>query len=281
MFMTSMNPRISSWQGKRVWIVGASTGIGAALIKPMINQGARLAVTARREPALFSAFTKATGLSVEQTRSGGHQLICADVTEVGELQAAHDTLLKQWGAIDLIIWVAGTYAPMQADNFELTRALAVVNTNLSGVLNGLAVVLPTLLKQGKGGIAIVSSVAGYSGLPKALIYGPTKAALINLCESLYLDLHPRGIGVTLINPGFVDTPLTAGNNFKMPALISADTAAEAILSGLARGDYEIHFPHRFTRWLKFLRILPYWLYMPLIGRATREDGAAQAQVQRD
>ncbi len=276
-----MNPRITNWRGKRVWIVGASTGIGAALIQPLLARGARLAVTARREPALVNAMTKATGQTLEQIQAGGHYLICADVTEVAELQSAHDTLIKHWGGLDLIVWVAGTYAPMQADSFELARALAVVNTNLSGVLNGLSVLLPTLLKQNKGGIAIVSSVAGYSGLPKALIYGPTKAALINLCESLYLDLHPRGIGVTLINPGFVDTPLTAGNTFKMPALISAEAAAQAIVSGLQRGDYEIHFPHRFTRWLKFLSILPYWLYMPLIGRATREEGTSRADILRD
>lgn len=265
-----MNPRIANWRGRRVWIVGASTGIGAALIKPLVEQGASLAVTARGEPALLNAFTRATGQTHEQLHVSGHRLICADVTRIDQLRTAHNALLEHWGGIDLIIWVAGTYAPMQAQTFELSRALALVNTNLSGVLNGLDVVLPTLLKQGNGGLAIVSSVAGYSGLPKALIYGPTKAALINLCESLYLDLHPRGIGVTLINPGFVDTPLTAGNKFKMPALISAEAAARAILTGLERGVFEIHFPHRFTRWLKFMRILPYWLYMPLIGRATRD-----------
>ncbi len=152
-----------------------------------------------------------------------------------------------------------------------------VNTNLSGVLNGLdhGIADVSEARQGRPGDCI-ASVAGYSGLPKALIYGPTKAALINLCESLYLDLHPRGIGVTLINPGFVDTPLTAGNKFKMPALISADAAAQAIIAGLERGVFEIHFPHRFTRWLKFLRILPYWLYMPMVGKATRDQTSAGA-----
>ena len=276
-----MNPRITNWKGLRVWIVGASTGIGAALIKPLIGRGARLAVTARGESALTTALSSATGQSWEAIKAAGHLLVCADVTQADELRSAHDSLIKQWGGIDLIVWVAGTYAPMQADTFELARALAVVNTNLSGVLNGLEQVLPTLLKQGKGGLAIVSSVAGYSGLPKALIYGPTKAALINLCESLYLDLHPRGIGVTLINPGFVDTPLTAGNKFKMPALVSADAAAQAIIAGLERGVFEIHFPHRFTRWLKFLRILPYWLYMPLVGKATREQNSARELLRDD
>ena len=126
----------------------------------------------------------------------------------------------------------------------------------------------TLLAQGRGGIGIVSSVAGLSGLPQALIYGPTKAALINLCESLYLDLHARGIGVTLINPGFVATPLTAKNEFSMPALISAETAAREILRGIGRGEFHIHFPKRFTNWLRLLRLLPYRWYFYLIHKVT-------------
>jgi NAD(P)-dependent dehydrogenase (short-subunit alcohol dehydrogenase family) len=114
----------------------------------------------------------------------------------------------------------------------------------------------------------VSSVAGYGGLPTSLVYGATKAALINLTETLYLDLAPRGIGVYLINPGFVKTPLTDRNTFRMPALISADEAAAEILAGLARGCFEIHFPRRFTRWLKLLRVLPYRWYFALVHKGT-------------
>jgi short-subunit dehydrogenase len=129
-------------------------------------------------------------------------------------------------------------------------------------------VLPILLKQGAGGIGIVASIAGLRGLPQALIYGPSKAALINLCESLYLDLRPRGIGVYLVNPGFVETPLTAGNDFAMPALISASTAAAELLRGLERGEFHIHFPKRFTNWLRLLRLLPYHWYFWLVHKAT-------------
>lgn len=272
-----MNPPITDWQGLRVWIVGGSTGIGAALIKPLIDRGAKIASTARREAPIVAAFSKATGLSRTALEAAGHRVLCADVTRIETLRAAHDSLIQQWAGIDLILWVAGTYAPMRADSFDHAGAAALVETNLSGVLNGLAVTLPTLLKQGRGNLTIVASVAGYSGLPKALIYGPTKAALINLCESLYLDLHQRGIGVTLVNPGFVDTPLTEGNDFKMPALISADEAAQAIVRGLARGHFEIHFPHRFSRWLKLLRIMPYWLYMPIVARITRDPTTVSPQ----
>jgi short-subunit dehydrogenase len=124
------------------------------------------------------------------------------------------------------------------------------------------------MAQGSGGIALCSSVAGYRGLPTSLVYGPTKAALINLAETLWLDLSSRGLGVWLINPGFVRTPLTDRNEFRMPALISAEEAARHILDGFASGRFEIHFPKRFTRWLRVLRLLPYGLYFRLVRRAT-------------
>jgi short-subunit dehydrogenase len=164
--------------------------------------------------------------------------------------------------------VAGSYQKMRADDFDLTVAKQMVALNINGVLNCLAAILPTLLVQGRGGIGIVSSIAGLSGLPQALIYGPTKAALINLCESLYLDLHKRGIGVYLINPGFVATPLTAKNDFSMPALISAEQAALQIVSGIERGEFHIHFPKRFTNFLRLFKLLPYRAYFYLIHKAT-------------
>jgi short-subunit dehydrogenase len=143
-----------------------------------------------------------------------------------------------------------------------------IDLNIRGVFNCLDVILPLLLRQGAGGIGIVSSVAGYGGLPKALVYGPTKAALLNLTESLYLDLRPKGIAVYQINPGFVETPLTAGNDFKMPALIKPEDAALEMVDGIERGQFHIHFPKRFTNWLRLARLLPYRLYFPLIHKVT-------------
>jgi short-subunit dehydrogenase len=191
-----------------------------------------------------------------------------DITQSAEVLAARDTILAKWAGIDLVLIVAGTYQKMRAEDFNLVTAKQLVDTNLNGPLNCLDAVLPVLLAQGRGAIGIVASIAGLSGLPQALIYGPTKAALINLCESLYLDLRPRGIGVYLINPGFVATPLTAQNEFAMPALISAETAATEFIRGLERGDFHIHFPRRFTNWLRLLRLLPYRLYFWLIHKGT-------------
>jgi short-subunit dehydrogenase len=164
--------------------------------------------------------------------------------------------------------IAGTHIEMRAQSFDLARAKRLFDINVNGVLNCLDVVLPILLEQRRGGLAIVASVAGYRGLPKALIYGATKAALISLAESLYLDLHPRGIDVYLVNPGFVDTPLTRRNDFTMPALIPADEAARQTLAGIAAGRFEIHYPKRFTRWLRLLRTLPYPAYFAAVRRFT-------------
>ncbi len=159
--------------------------------------------------------------------------------------------------------------PVRAWELDPDSARHMIDTNLIGVINGVAAVLPSMLARGQGAIAVVASVAGYHGLPNALVYGATKAALINFCETLHLDLAPRGIDVFLINPGFVETPLTAQNRFRMPALISADEAARHIADGFEAGRFEIHFPKRFTRWLKLLAMLPYGLSFRAIRRMTK------------
>jgi short-subunit dehydrogenase len=133
-------------------------------------------------------------------------------------------------------------------------------------MRAVALVLPEMLKRHSGHIAIVGSVAGYSGLPKALAYGPSKAGIINFCETLYYDLLPHGICVHMISPGFVATEATAKNDFEMPALISAQEAATKILNGIQAGEFDIHFPKKFSRFLKFLRILPYPLYFWIVRR---------------
>lgn len=256
--MFPMNPKITHWHNKRVWVIGASSGIGAETARLLLAKGARVALSARSLEALNAAADQHPNALVA----------ALDIVDHASVIAARDLILRQWQGIDLVLVVAGGYNEMRADSFDLAAANRLIDLNLRGVFNCLDAALPTLLEQGNGGIGIVASVAGYSGLPKALIYGPTKAALINLCESLYLDLRPRGIGVYLINPGFVETPLTAGNDFKMPALISARTAAQELVSGIERGQFHIHFPRRFTNWLRLARLLPYRLYFWLIHKGT-------------
>ena len=253
-----MNRKISSWAGKHVWIIGASSGIGAACASMLLEQGACVALSARHRASLEQ-------LCVGQPLALALPL---DITEPLQVRAVCDELIQQWSHVDLILVVAGGYQAMRADDFDLEAAQSLLALNVGGVFNCLAQALPLLLRQGAGGIGIVASVAGYGGLPKALAYGASKAALINLTESLYLDLHPRGIDVYQINPGFVATPLTAGNDFTMPALITAQQAAAAMLYGIERGRFHIHFPKRFTNSMRLARLLPYRAYFWLIRKVT-------------
>ena len=255
----ALNRRIEDWKGRRVWLVGASSGIGAALATLLLERGARVALSSRSRDALDAL---AAG-------HGDALVLPADVTDADGLAAAHAQILAAWGGVDLAIFNAGTHESMRAWELDLAKAKTLIDTNLKGVLNGLAAALPDMLAQKSGAVAVVASVAGYAGLPTSLIYGATKAALINLAETLYLDLAHKGLGVHLICPGFVATPLTAKNEFAMPALIPATQAAHEIVAGLERGEFEIHFPKRFTRLVKLLRLLPYRWYFWLVHKGTR------------
>ena len=248
------NPKITEWAGKRVWLVGASSGIGAALAVELARRGARLALSAR-------SADKLRALAID-----GALLLPCDAIATDSLAGARERLLAAWGGVDLVIYLAGDYLPMRAGDFDLAVAEKIVTVNFNGAMRLAATVLPDL--PAGGGIAFVASVAGYRGLPKALAYGPGKAALINFAECLHLDLAAQGIGVWLINPGFVATPLTARNDFAMPALLTPAEAALATVDGFRNGDFEIHYPKRFTRVMKFLAVLPYCLYFPLVRRTT-------------
>lgn len=252
-----MNPRFTDWTGRRVWLVGASSGIGLATAQALHRAGARVVVSARQAQAL-QAFVDA---------HPGGQAVVADVTDAQALAQASEQVWSQ-GPVDLVVFCAGHYRPMRADALDLADALRHQDVNVGGAWHLLAAVLPRLLEQGHGHISLVSSVAGFRGLPKSLAYGPTKAALIHLAEVLYLDLQPRGIGVSLVTPGFVRTPLTAQNDFAMPALMEPAEAAQALLAGWARGDFLIDFPRRFTRVLRLMRCLPYRWYFWLVRRTT-------------
>ena len=251
-----MNPKITDWKGQRVWLLGASSGIGAALGQLLLARGARVACSARNHERLASVAGDAPGAL----------LLTCDAADETSVRAAWDALLAAWGGVDVAIYLAGDYLPMRAWQLDTVKARHMIDVNFTGAVSFAACVVPQLLKQGTGQIAFVASVTGYRGLPRSLIYGPTKAALINFAESLYLDLAPKGIGVRVINPGFVATPLTAQNDFSMPALLTPEAAALATVTGFTGTAFEIDYPKRFTRVMKLLAHLPYRLYFPLVRK---------------
>jgi NAD(P)-dependent dehydrogenase (short-subunit alcohol dehydrogenase family) len=195
-----------------------------------------------------------------------------DVTDRGACKAAVVRIESELGAIDLAVLGAGTYTPVAIDDLDPARFAHMMDTNYMGVVNCIAALAPGMLARGSGHLSWIASVAGYMGLPKAAAYGPTKAALINLAESLYPEMRAKGISVSVINPGFVETPLTAQNDFEMPFLMRSEDAARRTIEGLAAGRFEVAYPRRFVGILKSLRLLPYPLFFRLISRAVLKSG---------
>jgi short-subunit dehydrogenase len=252
--------KTQDWTDRRVWIVGASTGIGRATAELLLQRGATVGISARSADKLASLATQYPRAIV----------LPVDTNHVEQLQEAYHRL-TEYGALDVYLHCAADYQPMRAWELDPIRMQQMMNTNYGGVLNGLSVVLPDMLTRQAGHLAIVASVAGYMGLPKSLAYGPTKAALINLCESLYVDLKPKGVGVQVINPGFVETPLTAQNDFDMPALLTPAQAAQALVKDLATDQFEITFPKRFTYALKFVKRLPYPIQLQILSKIAQNS----------
>ncbi len=253
-----LNPAIADWRSRRVWVIGASSGIGAALASELLDAGAEVILSARRAAPMQALAAGRRGARV-------HTL---DVTQAEAWRQVWSELEHDDARPDLVVFCAAGYRPQHCLDLHATETRHLLDTNLLGVYLGLEVVLPALTQHG-GGVALIASVAGYTGLPGAVVYGPSKAALINLAEILYAELKPRGVAVYLINPGFVDTALTAKNDFSMPALLTPRQAARDIMRGLARGAFEIDFPWRFTLWLKLLQHLPYRLRLPMLARLAR------------
>lgn len=242
------------------WITGASSGIGRELALRLARDGGTVAVSARRRDELDRLVAEVPG------RITAHPVDVADADAMARVRAA---IKSATGPLDLAVFNAGTHEPVDVETFAPGPFSRLMAINYMGAVNGIAAVLPGFLARRAGHIAVVSSVAGYRGLPQAAAYGPTKAALINLCEALKPDLDRFGVHISVINPGFVRTPLTDLNPFPMPFLMEADAAADRIVRGIARGAFEITFPRRFTYLLKLGRMLPYALYFPLVRMATK------------
>jgi short-subunit dehydrogenase len=240
---------------KTIWIIGASTGIGAALAQKLAHKNVNLILSSRNAKSLEN---------LAKSLSGSPHIIALDVTSEKSCQTASLQAFKLYKNIDSIIFLAGIYEPQSITDLDLKSSNHIIKTNLMGAVNLTYFTLPYLKKQKTSQLAFCASIAGYRGLPNAQIYGASKAALINFCESLYLE-H-KEIDIKLINPGFVKTRLTAKNNFSMPMLISPEKAAEKIIQGLSKKQFEISFPKNFTYICKLLRLLPYNIYFKIIRK---------------
>ena len=240
---------------RRFWITGASSGIGHALAERLAGQGNHVAVSARSEEAL-NALAAASG------KVTAHPL---DVTDREKVHQVIDAIEAE-GPIDVAVLNAGAWFLMDAVELDVDKVRQAVEVNYMGVMYALEKLIPLMKERGEGHIVLMASVAGFRGLPRSLAYGPTKAALINLTESLKPELEKFGIHVTVINPGFVDTPATQDNPFPMPDIITADEAAKHIAKGIDKQKVEIIFPWRFAIAMKVLRILPYRPFYGLMRR---------------
>jgi len=230
-----------------VWVTGASTGIGAELAKQLAAEGVQVAASARNAEALA-----ALGRNIHSYP--------LDVTDEAKVADTLARIERDLGQIDLIIAGAGTYTPASAADFRPEMFRRMYEVNYLGVINVLAAALPVFRARRSGHLSWIASVSGYRGLPKAAAYGPTKAALINLAESLKPELDRDGVKVSVINPGFVRTPMTAQNDFEMPFLMEPADAARATIAGLAKGKFEVAYPTPFVAILKIARVLPYRLF---------------------
>ncbi len=230
--------------GSRVWITGASSGIGAALANELVDRGAVVAISARRLDAL------------EAVSAGRMEVVTVDVTDRAGVVAAAQKVREALGGIDIVVLNAGTWEQAKLDDLDPEAFARHLDVNVVGTVNCLAAVLPTMLAQGRGTVAIMASVAGFRGIPGGMAYAASKAALINLAESIRAEAIGRGVSVVTINPGFVKTPMTQVNTFPMPFLIEPEEAARSIADGLAARRQEIIFPLPMAVVMKIARVLP-------------------------
>jgi short-subunit dehydrogenase len=238
-----------------VWITGAGKGIGRALAKRMANEGWAVAASARTEQDLTSLQSECP--------TGSIYCFPLDVTDPLATSSVVVRIVNEVGIINLVVLNAGNHIPMTVKTFSSKTVRTLIDTNLMGVVYALEQIIPMFSDRKYGHIAVVASLAGYRGLPTSSAYGASKAALINMCESLKPELDLVGVKLTLINPGFVETPLTNKNEFPMPFLITVEDAVDAIVKGLKTPAFEISFPLRFALIMKVLRVLPYRIYFAL------------------
>lgn len=240
-------------RGKKIWLIGASEGIGKALAEALAREGAILALSARQADKLKVLCDALQAQSLP-----------LDVQDAASLAHAYKEMINSWGVPDVVIYNAGTYEPMRAQDFDLASAEKMMDVNFHGALRVLSHILPDFLKRNAGHIALVGSIAAYRGLPGAMGYGASKAALLHIAENLAVDLADTNIKVQIISPGFVKTALTAKNSFAMPQIMQPEEAAAHIVRGLETVRFDIHFPFPFSTLLKAMRFLPSRIFIDIM-----------------
>ena len=251
---------------KTAWIIGASSGIGKCLAELLAKNGWQVAISSRNQNALEAIADKQQNFYP----------ISLDITDKESLEKARDSIIEEFGDISTLFLNAGDYTPMPLDEFDPALFQQLISINYLGVVNGLDTILPYMRGKNSGEIYVTASLAGYRGLPKSAPYNASKAAVISLTESLKLELEQQSITLRLINPGFVKSPLTDKNDFKMPFMISPEKAAEYIFKELPKSNFEITFPKRFAYIMKTFRILPYRLYFALTKSSLKTDQVKEA-----
>lgn len=254
-------PRPATPKDGAAWVTGASSGIGKSLARRLAAAGWTVVTTARSEEDLSAEARAFNG-------PGRLVPMAGDVTDAGRMEEIVRAIEVEHGGLALLVANAGIYRPVDGADLDRKDVDATIRINLDGTVNCVIPAIAAMKPRRAGQIAIVSSVAGYAGLPTSSAYGMTKAGLYNFAESLKFDLDNLGILVQVVSPGFIDTPATAKNPFDMPFLMDVEKAAAEFEKGLGRTGFEITFPKAFTYQLKFLRVLPYCLYFPLVARST-------------
>ena len=244
---------------KKIWITGASSGIGKAVAERFASEGWKVAISARRKEILDKMANQQNIFSYP-----------LDVTNQEQVGNIFKEIVNDFGNVDLCIFSSGTYDPKNEQSIDTEKIRNVINVNFLGVVNCVKAVEEYFKNKRSGQISVVSSIAGYRGLPNSSGYGPSKAALTNFAESIYFDFKKFNVNVSIISPGFIKTPLTDKNEFSMPFLETPEFAAKKIFNGLIKNkDFEIHFPKSLTLILKFLRILPYKIYLFLVDKGVK------------
>ena len=246
---------------KVIWITGASSGIGKAVAIKFAENGWTVAVSARRQNLLNE---------LKQINQNIYPFPL-DVTDIEKCKLVASNIINQFNNIDICLFGTGMHDPKSEKKFNLEKIREIMEVNYFGTMNSINSIYDYFSEKQNGQISIISSVAGYRGLPAAGAYCASKAALTSFAESLNFDMQMKNVRVSLISPGFIKTPMTDQNDFKMPMIKSAEFAANEIFKGLTKNKgFEIHFPKIFTYLLKILQILPSSLYFKLVSKGMKK-----------